>query len=86
MTPFFLRQLSTWLLCALLGMGAAQAQSLQDAGVRLSPEERARLQAILDQPIDPGSLNSTRSQIYRQKDMAAFKLGLSTQREQLLRE
>ncbi len=86
MKPFFWRPLSTWLLCALLGLGAAQAQSLQDAGVRLSPEERARLQAILDQPIDPGSLNSTRSQIYRQKDMAAFKLGLSTQREQLLRE
>lgn len=72
-------------LLLLLGL-CAQAQNLDQAGVRLSPEERERLQAILDKPIDPGSLNTTRTLIYRQKDLAAFKLGLNAIREQNLRE
>ena len=64
----------------------AQAQNLDQAGIRLSPEERERMQAILDKPIDPGALNTTRTLIYRQKDLAAFKLGQNGIREQNLRE
>ena len=83
MKSALLRCLGAGLL--LLGL-CSQAQNLDQAGVRLSPEERERLQAILDKPIDPGSLNTTRTLIYRQKDLAAFKLGLNAIREQNLRE
>ena len=72
------------LLCALSCL--AQAQSFDEAGVRLPPQERERLQAILDKPVDPNSLFSSRTDIYRQKDLAAFKLGNAVRREEILRE
>lgn len=54
--------------------------------MRLSPQERERLQEILDKPVDPSSLYTSRTGIYRQKDLAAFKLGDAVKREENLRE
>ena len=74
----------TWMLC--ISLTGVHAQNLDQAGIRLGADERARLQAILDKPIDPNSLLSNRIQLYRQKDLATMKLGLNKQREELLRE
>ena len=72
------------LVCAAAGW--AGAQDFDQAGLSLSAQERERLQAVLDTPIDPNSLFSTRTEIYRQKDLAAFKLGDAVKREENLRE
>ena len=74
--------LTTLMAAAVL----AQAQNFDQAGIPLSPDERERLQAILDKPVDPNSLFSSRTEIYRQKDLAAFKLGDAVKREENLRE
>jgi CHAT domain-containing protein len=77
-----------WLLVLLMSITSVcvHAQNLDQAGIRIGADERARLQAILDKPIDPNSLQATRIQLYRQKDLATMKLGLNKQREELLRE
>lgn len=66
-------------------MVQAQDQSLGQAGVRLSPQERERLQAILDKPVDTNALFASRILQHREKDLAAFKLGESARREENLR-
>jgi CHAT domain-containing protein len=63
----------------------AQDQNLDQAGVRLSAQERERLQLILDKPIDQSSLFSSRVVLHRDKDLAAFKLGDVVRREENLR-
>lgn len=75
-----------WVAVACAGACLVQAQSFDEAGVRLSPQERERLQQILDKPVDPNSLFSSRTEVYRQKDLAAFKLGDALKREENLRE
>ena len=50
------------------------AQDLEQSPVKISQEERTRLQAILDAPIDKDALNLNKIAQYRQKDWAAFKL------------
>lgn len=75
-----------WILWVCICVGPVQAQSFEDVGVRLSQQERERLQAILDKPVDPNSLFASRTEIYRQKDLAAFKLGDAVKREENLRE
>ena len=84
----FLTLKRKWVLLLALAIAPswAMAQSLEQAGIRLGADERARLQVILDKPIDPNSLNSNKIQLYRQKDLATMKLGLNKQREELLRE
>lgn len=67
--------------CTLL----AQDQNMDQAGVRLSAQERERLQTILNKPIDENSLFSSRIVQHREKDLAAFKLGDVTRREENLR-
>lgn len=75
-----------WLGLACAFSCLVHAQSFDEAGVRLAPQERERLQAILDKPVDPNSLFSSRTDIHRQKDLAAFKLGDAVRREENLRE
>ena len=77
--------------CSLIATLAASAslllaQNFDQAGVQLSAQERERLQSILDKPVDPNSLFISRTDIYRQKDLAAFKLGDAIRREENLRE
>ncbi len=64
----------------------ARAEIVDEASLQLAPAERARLQTILDEPIPPGALNLTRNEIYRRKDLAAFRLGDNVARERVLRE
>lgn len=70
-------------VCA--GALSVQAQSLDQAGVRLAPQERERLQAILDKPVDESAMFSNRILVHREKDLAAFKLGDVVRREANLR-
>lgn len=74
------------LLCCLLIGGAAHAQLDADGPGAMSETERQKWQAVLAQPIDPNALNTTRNTLYRQKDLAAFKLGDVVAREANLRE
>ncbi len=67
-----------WIAAALAALAlafAAHAQTDGNEPANLSPEEAARLREILQRPIDPGALNRTRSELHRQKDLAAFRLG-----------
>ena len=67
--------------------GILHAQSLDEgSSISLSEQEITRLKAILDQPIDPNSLKSTLIEIYKQKEVAAWRLGDEVKREELLRE
>ena len=76
-----------WLLMAcVLFSGVSWAQLDEQAPLKLPEAERVRLQAILDTPIDQNSLLTTRANLYRQKDLAAVKLGDNSKREQNLRE
>ncbi|MEN9712246.1 MAG: hypothetical protein RLY90_507 [Pseudomonadota bacterium] len=65
---------------------SAAAQELGQGAVKLSETERARLQAILDEPVDANALNASKTILYRQKDLAAVKLGDVVKREENLRE
>ena len=67
------------LLC--LSAGLAHAQIDADGPSGMSEAERQKWQAILAQPIDANALNTTRTNVYRQKDLAAFKLGDAVARE-----
>ena len=67
--------------------GLLHAQSLDESSsINLSEQEITRLKTILDQPIDPNSLKSTLIEIYKQKEVAAWRLGNEVKREELLRE
>ena len=67
--------------------GLLHAQSLDESSsINLSEQEITRLKTILDQPIDPNSLKSTLIEIYKQKEVAAWRLGDEVKREELLRE
>ena len=70
----------------LLVCNTGFAQDLEQSPVKISQEERTRLQAILDAPIDKDALNLNKIAQYRQKDWAAFKLGDAVRREENLRE
>jgi CHAT domain-containing protein len=63
----------------------AWSQALDQAGVQISEQERTQLRAILDAPIDEKLLFSAQINQYRQKDLAAFKLGDMVAREAILR-
>ena len=62
------------------------AQELSEEKINLKSEEIAELRAIISKPIDPNSLNITKTELYRQKDMAAYKLGDVKAQENILRE
>lgn len=75
--------------CIWLGLllgSSAWAQLDAQAPIKMSDAERQRWQAILDAPVDSNSLLSKRSDQYREKNLAAVKLGDNSQREKYLRE
>ncbi len=83
----FRSSLRAWvgsLLVCCLAM-STWSQSLDQAGIQLSDQERAQLRATLDTPIDEKQLFSAQIQQFRQKDLAAFKLGDIEAREGVLR-
>jgi len=63
--------LTTFLLCAV----NVHAQLAEEPVTKLSEAETVLLRQILDAPMDPNSLNLNKITVFRQKDMAAFKLG-----------
>ena len=68
--------LVTALLSALLiFVTSVNAQLAEEPVAILSNSETLRLRQILDTPIDPNTLNINKIAAFRQKDMAAFKLG-----------
>lgn len=72
----------------LLGFtaGMVHAQIEADGPSGMAEGERQRWQTILAQPVDANALNTSRTLLYRQKDLAAFKLGDAVAREIILRE
>ena len=64
----------------------AFADEIVESSINLRTEEIAKLKVIIAKPINPDSLNSTKTEIYREKDAAAFKLGDVKAREEILRE
>ncbi len=72
------RRLLRWLATALVPLALCAAAHAQlEAGVEnaLSPAETARLREVLERPFDPSALNQMKSELHRQKDLAAFRLG-----------
>ena len=84
--PSFLARTKLWFLGCLMVAGSVQAQLDADGPGAMSEAERQKWQAVLAQPVDPNALNTTRTVLYRQKDLAAFKLGDVVAREANLRE
>ena len=76
------------LLCALsLFSPCAQAQIGDDTDAAvLSAQETVRLRQVLDAPIDPDTLNIKKVALFRQKDLAAFRLGDIISRERNARD
>ena len=74
------------LLLLSLSASLAHAQIDADGPSGMSEAERQKWQAIMAQPVDANALYTTRTQLYRQKDLAAFKLGDAVAREAILRE
>lgn len=75
-----------WLLCSWMLCASVHAQLDAEGPGAMSDAERQKWQAILSQPVDANALNTTRTQLYRQKDLAAFKLADVVAREANLRE
>ena len=76
------------LLCVLsLFSPCAQAQIGDDTDAAvLSAQETVRLRQVLDAPIDPDTLNIKKVALFRQKDLAAFRLGDIVSRERNARD
>ena len=79
------------LLVLSLQAAPARAQELApelDTGPRLqiAPQERARLQAVLDAPVPRFAANAALQEHFRAKDAAAFALGDNAAREAVLRQ
>ncbi len=70
----FLRRAALVLLPLVMSW-AAWAHPDVSLGNNLSPAETARLREVLARPIDPSALNQARSELHRQKNLAALRLG-----------
>lgn len=64
----------------------SNAEEIAESAINLKADEIADLRSIISKPTNPDSLSSTKSENYRQKDAAAFKLGDVVAREAILRE
>jgi tetratricopeptide (TPR) repeat protein len=67
--------LTVLLSALLLGAVNVHAQLAEEPATNLSEAEALRLRQILDTPIDLNTLNLNKIKLFRQKDLAAFKLG-----------
>ena len=73
-------------LFASLFASPSWAQLEEISQLKLSPQETQRLQEVMNKPVDPGSLNSTKISLLREKSDAARKLGDAVNEEKFLRE
>lgn len=71
-------------IAALSPMGGAQI--IDAPAIVLEQAEVERLRAIVDKAIDPSLLNSAKIELFKQKELAAVKLGDMVTREKNLRE
>ena len=74
------------LCCLTVWLNLAQAQFEDNSDRVLSEQETQRLTEVLNQPVDPNSLNLARAEKYREKVMAAQLLGDRVRTGQLLKE
>ena len=81
----YLRLLAHLFFLAPLLVPLAFADEIPESSINLRADEIAKLKAILVKPINPDFLNATKTEIYREKDAAAFKLGDVKAREDILR-
>jgi len=63
------------LVVFLLGAGNTHAQLADEPLVHLSDAEAQRLRQVLDTPIDPNTFNLNKTALFRQKKLAALRLG-----------
>ncbi|MEY3871043.1 MAG: hypothetical protein RLZZ296_38 [Pseudomonadota bacterium] len=85
---WLVRRACLWLVCVLTLFSQcvyAQIGDEAEAAV-LSAEETVRLREVLDTAIDPDTLHLKKSALFRQKDLAAFRLGDIASRERNARE
>lgn len=80
------RFFTLWILLMGFWTTAAMAQLEEISQLKITPEESKRLLDLLNKPVDPGALNSTKSELLRQKSMAARLLGDTVNEEKWLRE
>ena len=71
---------------ASLFTGSSWAQLEEISQLKLSPQETQRLQEVMNKPVDPGSLNSTKISLLKSKSDAARMLGDAVSEEKFLRE
>jgi len=71
-------------LCVYSGISSAQFSDTPP--IKLDPAEAQRLQQVLDIEIDPSSLNSSKIELHKKKELAAVALGDTAKREINLRE
>ncbi|MFM7024811.1 MAG: CHAT domain-containing protein [Limnohabitans sp.] len=71
---------------AMLLASLGQAQVIDAPALVLDPAEIQKLRAIADQEVDPNQLNSSKVEQFKQKELAAVKLGDMVAREKNLRE
>ncbi len=82
--PFTLFKCFICMLC--LSCSMAWAQEDDEQPLRLPEQEIQRLREVLAAPIDLNALKVKIEEAYKQKDLAAWKLGDVAQREAILRE
>lgn len=80
------RFFTLWILLMGFWTTAAMAQLEEISQLKITPEESKRLLDLLNKPVEPGALNSTKSELLRQKSMAARLLGDTVNEEKWLRE
>lgn len=85
------KPMSSWmsgLLLACMAMVAwpAWAQLEEIAQLKISAQERERLQALMNKPVDPGALNASKEALLKDKARAARLLGDADNEEKFLRE
>jgi len=71
--------------CLVLTAGLARSQDEEGFRAGISEAERARLMAILNEPIAENMLHANKIELLKQKDAAAFKLGDQVKMEEVLR-
>lgn len=89
--PMKKRSFSFWLCMAFTcGLGflslGVRAQDEAQQVLKLTEQEKVKLRAILEAPIDPNGFKSAQIEAYKEKDTAAWKLGDMAKREAILRE
>ena len=72
--------------CMALAISPAWAQMEEVGQLKISAQETQRLQALVDKPVDPGALNTSKEALLKEKSNAARLLGDTVNEEKFLRE